>query len=197
MTLNSRFALSRRDLLGLTMTGLATAGLGLPMSSALAASQTSPMKKLITESKGYNKDAKLVFADETGKEQTMADYRGRFVLVNVWATWCFSCRTEMPDLDALQGKFDPEKLLVMPLSIDRKGIDAVMPFYDKTGIKNLRIFLSSGVAAVHAFGERGIPFTILLDPDGNEAGRILGPVKWDADDFVAFLNDKIDNWKAS
>lgn len=186
---------SRRQTLSLLLAGAASCALGLVPDPVHAASQTSPLKKMIT-GMSYDKNSGLKITDWRGKRQSLTDYRGRFVVLNVWATWCFSCRTEMPDLDALQAKFNPKDLLVMPVSIDRKGIAAVMPFYEKTGISNLRIFTSTGVGAVHAFGERGIPFTILLDPNGNEFGRILGPVKWDADDFVAFLKKKIASWQA-
>ncbi|MCT4656382.1 MAG: TlpA family protein disulfide reductase [Cohaesibacter sp.] len=188
-------SLSRRQTLAALMaTGAFFAGSLLP-GTAQALSQTSPLKKMIEGSTAFKRDKVITLTNEKGEESTLETYRGRFVLVNVWATWCFSCRTEMPDLDALQGKFDPEKLLVMPISVDRKGIDAVMPFYDRTNIKHLPIFIGSGMEAITTFGERGIPFTILLDPEGKEFARILGPVKWDADDFVAFLQDKIDNWK--
>ena len=186
----------RRQTLAMLLAGGAVSMMGLAPTKAEAAGLRSPMQKMIVGSKAYDRDSKLTIENGKGEEQTLADYEGRFVLVNVWATWCFSCRVEMPDLDALQAAFDPETFLVMPISIDRKGIDAVMPFYDRTGISNLDIFTSTGVAAVHAFGERGIPFTILLDPKGEEFGRILGPVKWDSEDFVAFLKDKIASWNA-
>ena len=181
-----------------TMLALGLAGgVGLLPDKALASSQTNPLKKMITRPNGLDGSKDLIVKDFKGSPQKLSDFRGRFVLLNVWATWCRACRDEMPDLDALQGKFDPEKLLVMPLSIDRRGLDAIMPFYDQTGIQNLAIYTAKGVGTIHAFGERGLPFTILLDPNGKEIGRILGPVKWDADEFVAYLNDRIAQWQKS
>lgn len=186
---------TRRQTLSLLFAGSAACALGFKPNVAHALSMTSPLKHMITgvSSKGA---AKLKVTDISGNRRSLSHYRGRFVVVNVWATWCFPCRVEMPDLDSLQRHFDPNQLLVMPVSIDRRGIAAVRPFYKRTNITNLSIYTATGVGAVQAFGERGIPFTILLDPNGREFGRILGPVKWDADDFIAFLRDKIANWKA-
>lgn len=186
---------SRRHTLAGLLASCAGMAVGLAPQKAQAVSTISPLKKMIEGSTAYQSHKVIELVNEKGEESTLDSYKGRFILVNVWATWCFSCRQEMPDLDALQGKFDPDKLLVMPISVDRKGIDAVMPFYDRTNIKHLPIFLGSGMQAITTFGERGIPFSILLDPEGKEFGRILGPVKWDAEDFVAYLQDKIDNWK--
>ena len=157
---------------------------------------------MIEGSTAYRSDKVVELINEKGETSTLDSYKGgggggggALSSSMSGATWCYSCRVEMPDLDALQGKFDPEKLLVMPISVDRKGIDVVMPFYDRTNIQNLPIFVGSGMQAITTFGERGIPFSILLDPEGKEFGRILGPVKWDADDFVAFLQEKVDSWK--
>src|SRR2546427_178999 len=69
--------------------------------------------------------ADLQFVDGTGKSISLSDFRGRPLLLNIWATWCLPCRKEMPSLDRLQAKFDPQKFLVLPLSIDRGGIPAV------------------------------------------------------------------------
>ncbi|MCV6548213.1 MAG: TlpA family protein disulfide reductase [Cohaesibacter sp.] len=190
----SKQFLTRRQMATGLLASCAALTFGFVPKTAKAASTISPLKKMIEGSKSYQSNKAIELINEKREKSTLQSYEGRFLLVNVWATWCFSCRVEMPDLDALQGKFDPKKLLVMPISIDRNGIDAVMPFYDRTNIQHLPIFIASGMQAITTFGERGIPFSVLLDPKGKEIGRILGPVKWDADDFVAYLQDKIDRW---
>ena len=170
-----------------------------PSQYSLAASPNlaSPMKRLVLPGKTPKRSRPMPLVDADGQSRTTSDYRGRFLLVNIWATWCYPCRIEMPDLNRLQTKFDPTDLLVMPVSIDRSGRDAVATFYARYGIRNLDIFATSGAAAVNAFGERTIPFTILLNPDGIEIGRILGPAKWSSDDFVTYLETEISNWKTN
>ena len=81
------------------------------------------------------------FADDQGHELTLADFRGRVVLLNIWATWCAPCRKEMPTLDRLQARFGGKDFLAIALSLDREGAPAVRRFYEKLGLEKLGIYV--------------------------------------------------------
>ena len=131
----------------------------------------------------------LKFVDNTNQSVSLSDFRGRLVLVNIWATWCLPCREEMPSLDQLQANFDPSKFLVLAISIDRAGLPVISNFYRELGLKSLGIYVDELGAALHEFGLVGIPGTILIDPAGREVGRRIGPAKWDSSGEIAFVRD--------
>lgn len=120
------------------------------------------------------------FIDGEGRDLTLADFRGRAVLLNIWATWCVPCREEMPTLDALQENLGGEDFLVLPLSIDRAGMKVVRRFYDEIGIRHLGMYLADDIRVMAAFAVVGLPTTILIDRDGFERGRLVGPAEWDS-----------------
>jgi thiol-disulfide isomerase/thioredoxin len=122
----------------------------------------------------------LHFADGDGHPLTLADFRGRAVLLNIWATWCVPCRKEMPSLDRLQARLGGRDLVVVPLSIDRKGADVVRPFYRKLGLASLGVYLDQSGNNASALNIEGLPTTLLIDREGREVGRAAGPAEWDA-----------------
>lgn len=120
------------------------------------------------------------FIDGKGRDLTLADFRGRVVLLNIWATWCVPCREEMPMLDALQDKLGGDDFHVLPLSIDRAGMEIVRRFYNEIGIRHLDTYLAEDIRVMAAFAVVGLPTTILIDRDGFERGRLVGPAEWDS-----------------
>jgi thiol-disulfide isomerase/thioredoxin len=134
----------------------------------------------------------LKFVDGNERPVSLADFGGRAVLLNIWATWCLPCRKEMPSLDRLQAKFDPSKFLVLTLSIDRAGIRAVKKFYTDLGLKSLGIYVDQSGAALRQLGLFGIPGTLLINPGGEEIGRKLGPAEWDSPEVVTLLREHFD-----
>ena len=134
----------------------------------------------------------LVFTDDTGAARTLAEFKGKVVLLNVWATWCGPCRKEMPTLDRLQAALGGPDFEVVPLSIDRKGMAAINKFYAEIGIQHLSRYVTS--AANDAFEKLavfGLPATLLIDRQGRELGRLEGPAEWDSPDMVTFLKSVI------
>ena len=125
------------------------------------------------------------FVDGAGRDLTLADFRGRVVLLNIWATWCVPCREEMPTLDALQEKLGGDDFHVLPLSIDRAGMRVVRSFYEEIGIRHLDMYLADSTRAMLAFGALGLPTTILIDRNGFERGRLVGPAEWDSHEVMA------------
>ena len=127
------------------------------------------------------------FVDGDGRALSPHDFRGRPVLLNIWATWCVPCRKEMPSLDRLQAKFDPSQLLVLTLSIDSRGIPAVKQFYQELGLKSLGIYVDQSGATLGLVGAPGLPTTLLLNEQGQEIGRKIGPAEWDTPASIDLL----------
>jgi len=126
----------------------------------------------------------LRFIDGAGKQRSLADFRGRVILLNLWATWCVPCRKEMPALDRLQSALGGPGFEVVALSIDQGGIAAVKRFYEELDLRALRIYVDQNGDALGKMGSVGIPLTVLADRDGRELWRVVGPREWDAPDAV-------------
>lgn len=128
------------------------------------------------------------FQDDQGRDLTLADFRGRVVLLNVWATWCVPCRQEMPTLDRLQARLGGKDFLVMALSIDRKGIEAVRGFYQEVGVEKLAIYLDPSGKGSHGLAIPGVPTTLLIDREGREVARKMGAAEWDGPEMVSLID---------
>jgi thiol-disulfide isomerase/thioredoxin len=129
----------------------------------------------------------IAFVDGTGAGRTLADFEGRVVLLNIWATWCPPCRREMPSLDRLQGKLGGDDFMVLALSIDRGGREVIEEFYREVGIVNLGIFYDDTGSAPAELGVGGIPTTILVSAAGDEIGRKIGPAEWDSPEALDLI----------
>jgi thiol-disulfide isomerase/thioredoxin len=128
----------------------------------------------------------LPFADMTGNTASLADFKGKFVLVNLWATWCQPCLREMPSLLALQARLGPS-LTILAISEDRGGAVVVRPFLAKLGLDKLKIYLDPTSTASHTFTARGLPTSVVIDPDGQVLGRVEGAANWDSEAMRADL----------
>ena len=129
----------------------------------------------------------LFFADSSGHKLSLSDFRGRAVVLNIWATWCVPCRKEMPSLDRLQAKFNPSKLIVLTVSIDLKGVPVVGAFYHELGLHSLGVYVDATGDAAGKLGMPGVPGTLLIDAEGREVGRKLGPAAWDSPEVATVL----------
>jgi thiol-disulfide isomerase/thioredoxin len=122
------------------------------------------------------------FQDAKGTEKSLADWRGKVVLVNLWATWCAPCRKEMPALDRLQKELGSPKFEVVAISVDRTGLAGARKFLDETNVQNLALYADPTTKLSSALKAVGLPITILLDTEGREIGRLVGPAEWDSED---------------
>ena len=137
------------------------------------------------------------FQDDQGHDLTLAAFRGRVVLLNLWATWCVPCRKEMPTLDRLQGRLGGKDFVVIALSIDRKGIEAVRGFYNEVGVKKLGIYLDPSGKGSHDLAIPGLPATLLIDREGREVARKLGEAEWDNPEMVSLVERTMRGGSAS
>jgi thiol-disulfide isomerase/thioredoxin len=130
------------------------------------------------------------FKDAGGAHFTLGSFRGRVVLLNIWATWCAPCRAEMSSLDRLQALHGADGLEVVAVSVDRDAVGKVRRFYQKSGIRNLTLYVDNGTQS--AFGARSIPTTVLIDRDGNIVGSMVGAAQWDSPEAQALIRRYLD-----
>jgi len=123
--------------------------------------------------------SKITFENGQGKPMTLADFKGKVVLLNIWATWCPPCVREMPTLDKLQKLLGGKNFAVVPLSVDKGGIYTVKSFYDDNFIDHLPIYVDPTTHALDTLNILGTPTTILIDKQGREIARTMGPEDWD------------------
>lgn len=186
---------SRATVIALIGLGAATLGVYLYLSltdaPVQAATQTAGGLPFVRTSVPKALPA-LRFSDAAGKELSIEDFRGRMVLLNIWATWCTPCREEMPALDRLQAQFGGPEFAVGALSVDQQGAEPVRKFFSEAGIKALERYIDSSAQAAFKLGAVGLPATLLVDPRGREIGRHVGPAKWDAPEVVADLRRRLE-----
>ena len=127
----------------------------------------------------------LTFETLDGQPASLADFAGKVVVLNLWATWCAPCREEMPSLDRLQAQFADRDLIVLTLSVDRAGPERVQKFLDEIGVKQVHVYRDPKAAATRAVRVPGLPATILVNRKGEEVGRVLGIAQWDGPPAVA------------
>lgn len=121
----------------------------------------------------------LRFVDGAGAPRSLAEFRGRVILLNLWATWCVPCREEMPALDRLQATLGGPEFEVLALSLDQAGVVAVRKFYQELNLRALHIYVDQDGDTLRKLGSVGVPLTLLIDRDGRELWRVLGPREWD------------------
>jgi thiol-disulfide isomerase/thioredoxin len=133
----------------------------------------------------------LTFRDADGRERALAEWQGRTVLFNLWATWCVPCRKEMPALDALQQKLGGPEFEVVAVNIDTRNLDKPKEWLNEVRITNLAYYADPTAKVfqdLKAVGRAvGMPTTLLIDTRGCELGYLAGPADWASEDAVHFI----------
>ncbi len=128
----------------------------------------------------------IAFDGPDGRKLTLADFRGRALVLNLWATWCVPCRAEMPALDRLQAKAGAKNFEVVAVAVDTARLDRPKAFLDGIGVKSLARYFdpsADSFETLRVAGKAlGLPTSLLIDKDGCELGVVAGPVNWDSDD---------------
>jgi thiol-disulfide isomerase/thioredoxin len=133
----------------------------------------------------------LTFQDADGKEKRLSDWRGKTVLVNLWATWCVPCRKEMPALDGLQAKLAGPNFDVVAINIDTRDPEKPKKFLTDAGLTRLGYYTDEKAKVfqdLKSIGRAlGMPTSVLVDPKGCEIGTIAGPAEWNSDDAIKLI----------
>ena len=132
----------------------------------------------------------FTFPGLDGKKVSLSDYKGKVVLVNIWATWCPPCVEEMPSMEKLYRKFKGENFEILAVSIDESGLKAVAPFMKKSRLTFPALLDSKGTIKT-AYGITGIPESFIIDQQGILIKKIVGPVDWAAPKIFRFFSDLI------
>jgi thiol-disulfide isomerase/thioredoxin len=162
---------------GLLLAAGGTLAAALPARKASAAGRLAPAEPRALPD--------LTFLDAEGAPHGLAEFAGRGLLINLWATWCPPCVAEMPALDRAQAALEADGIAVLALSSDRGGRAQVEPFYRDRGIRRLGLWLDPRGAAGRALGVRGLPTTIIVDRQGQERARLEGGAEWDQPAMLA------------
>jgi thiol-disulfide isomerase/thioredoxin len=133
----------------------------------------------------------VVFQDADGKDRTLADWQGKVVLLNVWATWCAPCRKEMPALLELKKALGGADFDVVAVSTDRGGLEKPRKFLTEIGAMELGLYSDGKGTLASRLGIVGMPTTLLIGRDGREIGRLIGPAEWSSEDAKRLISAAI------
>ncbi len=122
----------------------------------------------------------IQFVNGSGEPVNLKDWHGKVVLLNLWATWCAPCRAEMPALDRLQGALGSDRFEVVALAVDKAGLEGARKFLDETKVEKLKLFADPTAREGTELKVIGMPTSILIDAQGREIGRLIGPAAWDS-----------------
>ena len=178
----------KKLLLALVYTALASgANIAAADVAAWESLREGDMKKLVfhAEPKPAS-DAEFNLADGAGTA-TLADYQGKYVLLNFWATWCAPCRKEMPMLADLQTEFGGDRFEVLTLATGRNSPVGIQKFFDEIGVTNLPRHQDPKQAVARDMAVLGLPITVILNPEGEEIARLQGDAVWNSDSAKAIL----------
>jgi len=128
----------------------------------------------------------VAFSDANGKRHTLAEFKGHYVLLNLWAPWCAPCVQELPSMLKLQAAMGG-KLIVVPVDVGRNEAIEAAQFLKSHGVGALPVFLDNDIALVRAMKAYGLPLTVLIGPDGKEVGRAAGGGDWGTPESIAYI----------
>ena len=166
-----------------------------PADSAKLAARLAPLAKgelaALQVSSEPRRAEQFAFERDGGAKLTVADFHGRAVLLNLWATWCAPCRAEMPALDRLQAAKGGPGFEVVAVNVDTAKPERRATFLDSVGVKSLARYLDSSgdsFETLHNDGKAlGLPVTLVIDKDGCEVAAVEGGARWDSAEAQALV----------
>ena len=131
----------------------------------------------------------VIFKDINQKNVDLAEFKGKLVILNFWATWCAPCKEEMPSLDDLQSNSDFSNLKIFPINIGQEDLSKSKFFFKELNIQNLDIYIDAPITLAKKFSLRGVPTTILFNKQGREFARIIGSIDFNSEKFINWLKN--------
>lgn len=129
----------------------------------------------------------VAFTDGAGKRHMLGEFKGRYVLVNLWATWCLPCVKELPALAGLKARIAPGRLTVLAINVGRSNAEETAAFLEAHHAANLGVWRDTNVALMRSFKAYGLPTSVLIDPEGREVARAVGAADWDAPQALSYF----------
>ena len=174
---------------GANVSGALAADLDRP---ALEALREGSIKKLIFLPNPLPVSDKAFDLEDDGGQKTLADYKGKYVLLNFWATWCAPCRKEMPQFSELQAEFGGDDFEVLTIATGRNSPAGIQKFFDDIEVTNLPRHQDLGMTLSREMRVLGLPVTVILNPEGQEIARLLGDAEWNSDSAKSIIKALID-----
>tara|TARA_B110000967_G_scaffold18975_1_gene17768 strand:+ start:402 stop:962 length:561 start_codon:yes stop_codon:yes gene_type:complete len=144
-------------------------------------------EKIFLKSNNDSRLDSISFFNSEGAEFFLSDFKGKVLLVNLWATWCAPCRIEMPSLDRLQKILGDDNFQVIAIAVEKTDISKIIEFYQEANIQNLIIYHDKSTKSGLYAKATGLPFTLLIGRDGKEEGRRDGPWEWDSPEILSII----------
>lgn len=166
------------------------ANAALAEMAELEALREGTLKKLIFHSEPKAVTEESFFDIDDGVHK-LSEFKGKYVLVNFWATWCAPCRHEMPALDDLQAEFGGDAFQVVTIATGRNPIPAMQKFFEEEEIENLPLFRDPKQTLARNMAVLGLPISVILDPEGREIARMRGDAEWYSDSARAIIGAMI------
>jgi thiol-disulfide isomerase/thioredoxin len=139
----------------------------------------------------------ISIAQTDGVTKPFSDWRGKVVLLNIWATWCHPCQEEMPTLDKLEAALGGSDFQVVAVNIDKSGTEKAKTFLQETGVTHLALYTDPTGKLFSALKAVGMPTTLLINREGCEIGRLVGPADWDSPEALILIKAAIAGPKAT
>lgn len=184
----------------MAMLGLGAIAVAVTLASALISTSHGPLDSFARgEMSGFRtvsdapEQPRARLLTRGGEEITLADKRGKVLLVNFWATWCAPCVVEMPYLDTLQARYGSDDFEVVAISMDQRFEDAER-FYAENELNNLGLYHDQSFRSAFAAGARGLPLTVLYDRNGLEIGRMDGEAEWASEDAFTLIEAALERY---
>lgn len=180
---------------GLTARNPGTAGAAECRASQETAGRMKPFAKGEVAAVGVNQSPKpppaIAFAGPEGQAMSLSDFKGKTILVNLWATWCVPCRAEMPALDKLQAELGGSDFQVVAINVDTRNRDKPRAWLQENGIANLAYYADPEGKLLQVLQKSGhvvgLPTTFVVDAAGCEVALLKGPAEWASPDALAFM----------
>lgn len=182
----------RKLLLALLYTALiGVANIGHADVAAAEAMREGDMRKLNFHSAPIE-TTDVGFVGEDAQDMTLADFEGKYIVLNFWATWCAPCRKEMPHLSALQNTLGGDGFEVVTIATGRNPLPGMQRFFAEIEVDNLPLHTDARQSLARNLGVLGLPVTLLINPQGKEIARMQGDADWSGDNAIAILQTLMD-----